>query len=263
MYTTFYSIASSAYALSISLPFALGPHIQMSHSIAAVLTIIVYISVMLYIFGFGVCLLTRYASVYHSQVVALIDEKRALAWIKCVVLGASLTMPFVEYTWLTQIEDTVTFTVIRYGQRQGPMLVERLKPILNSVVVLIMLVLQLRLEYDNVKYGDNSFFLQCVHYVKKLMGKLANPLALTYQVGEEEGGFQDNVDVNNHALRILVILASLIPIVLIFHATVGLANPMYGLVFSYLAITVLGPGIYILNHKGLSKLALSRVKSLL
>ncbi len=256
--TTYYSMSSTSIAVIFSLTIVFRPT---QFYIPEVMTFSVYVSLMLYFLGFGACLLTRYASVYHSTYVASLDEVQVLRWIKGSILAASILVPIIEYTWITPVNVTVIYNIILDETGSPEQKVERLKNIVGLADVLVMITLQLRLEYDKAHFGDDSCFLELTNRILALISGQPNISDTNGDEGIQNDANDGDDNAGNHRFsRILVILASIFPLTIFYQSLFGFDHPMNGVVLSYLAITVIGPACYILNHDSMKKMFLSSIR---
>ncbi len=193
------AVGSAIAIFSINAP--LGDHTRFLLSV--IFTVASYVAFMFNLLGFGTCLLTRYACVYHSVFVASLDEDQVILWINRFILVASFSIPLIEYTCLTRMEDSVVYFLFS-KHHQSPKDVEKLKIILGLTDALIMIILQLRLEYDKAQFGDKS----CLSFLLGLRSRMSGNDIPAIQIGDPNSL---PVIVNHKVLWIIVIIVGIIP----------------------------------------------------
>ncbi len=111
-----------------------------------------------------IALVTRYLSVYHSHLIFALNESRAVRNLRLLIIVLSLILTILEYSYLTTVKDTDFFHILMM-ESGGPGKTEKTKGFLTVCIIVAVMVLQSRLEYDNFKHGDNPSC--CLHLIFK------------------------------------------------------------------------------------------------
>ena len=183
-------------------------------------------------------LLTKYLSIYHSTLLHSCDEKLALSVIKLILIGLPMSLTLIEFTYLSNIEAISMYQILVSGSALKQSKVEKTKIGLFIVFLAVMLLLQCRLEADNIRHGESSsgFLLHCFPSNQNMDG----------------GG----PDMHQDGYRIMVIRL----VAVLFTFILGLALFQFfvgvdGVAELLTAVFVIGnltiPTIAIVNHEGL------------
>ncbi len=189
-------------------------------------------------------LLTKYLSIYQSSYIFSLNEQRILRGLKLFILLAAMLLTMIDFGYWTEMKKTAIFQILYDYQNFTSQQVETTKSFLAATIVVSIFALQLRLEYDNYRHGENQSC--CLHLLFKLLcwkriastGGNNNTTHTEYKVG---------------FLRIVALVMIFFGARMLYHRFDGNADVTGSLTLAYSAFNVLIPSAFIFYHQGLNR----------
>ena len=194
--------------------------------------------------------ITKYLSVYKSQWIFALNEQRAIRFLKLMALLVPLILTILEFTLITNPKDAELFRILKGPKHENKRKVEVTKAFMSLSLILATVLLQLRLEYDNFRHGENPTC--CLHFIFKFFDRSPNNLN------------QDSADPLEYKMSILRLAACFLTIVggivnFLFWSYSGYIDVYKVVLLVYVFLNVVMTTLSIYNHEGLRKYFISRL----
>ncbi len=240
----------------------------LSKELAMLFAVIDYVSLVTIQIALFFVILTKYLTIYHGPLINSLDEKDALQTVKVLVALVPFTLALMEYCFLTPMEESLTFQTKHFGLAKPEARGTKGKFFGIIFDALLLLISQARIEYGNISRNETH---GCLAFIKRAFvltqNQLDNPVGVG-SVNENESdaslSISSNVKRFGYNIRILRIafaigIASVS--IVVYHVASGTADQYRKLTFVviYAINCIVGPYLFIRNHKGMSKIAKNKL----
>ncbi len=202
---------------------------------------------------------TKYAIVYHGIAIESISDEKVIKVLKlCLILLPAF------FTCIELLKDGLSknsgFQWRFYGQPEPDSKVSGSFVFSGTIVISMIVLLQLRIEYDALTMSDN---LLEVGFIVKTLRRLKIKAIIKNQNAEQNEGQKNVTEYSLTTFRILVALVAIMACLVVYQQTGGAKNTKY-VSLAYISLFFNAfPLILILKHERMRLFVASRTKMIL
>ncbi len=215
-----------------------------SKVLAAITTMLDYSAVLLFYPTLLFVVVTKYMLIYHGSLIENISEERLLSRFKIFLGGFVLFGVFIQYTFITDVQESGTFQLRYLGYVTSNSKVEVGIPLLVFTTVISLAILQVRLEID------------CYHSEDKDSGLLGKLMKLKRESKEEI----QNIGYSLKVFRGLMFVCLLMSVVMLYQTFRGGQDRKWNKMILVTTIAGVIPIIFISKHDGMKTIAKKKVR---
>ena len=209
--------------------------------------------------SFTFLMLTKYFSIYHGSMLVEVNEELLLKVQNGLLVTLPIIFSIIEFTMLSDFEELSFYHLFIGSDDLTGTRLERLASVQEVIMVMTILVLRIRIEYDAILANDVQ------------VGLLGRPLAWMKKMMKndqiEKFAGESQTKTNEETVRKVpktVIFCSLLCIaVFVYQAGVGADNMKWNTMLLYQLIAVVIPFIFIFKHHGMSAVAQKLLKTII
>ena len=227
------------------------------------------------------CTVVKYLSVYHFHLLNNLDEDKLIQKAQRALFLLPIFNGIIEYTFLIDIQRTQAFHMFSSSKDtiiNSDASVEPMKVVIVIITFVSMLILQIRLELDHLRFGEDSVlagFLKFRSIIPCLSDDIENGIELNElesvnnvrQPPEPEVMEQQEPASNNYKIwvfRLMLLFALFLGLSVLFWATGQTDMELgRGVISIFIMFSTIIPIIFIASHKGLKGQAFKTLSPLL
>ena len=108
-----------------------------------------------YIFTISFIVILKFQTIYFPTIFDHIDDKKIIITLRKICFGLPVIITFIEFGLITDIKDFVIYNLL-YGNGNKKMYLGRITSFLSGCLLLVWLLIQMKIEFDNYKQRHTS-----------------------------------------------------------------------------------------------------------
>ena len=108
-----------------------------------------------YIFTISFIVILKFQTIYFPTIFDHIDDKKIIIILRKICLGLPVILTFIEFGLITDVKDFVIYNLL-CGNVNEKIYLGRLTSILSGILLLVWLLIQMKIEFDNYKQLHTS-----------------------------------------------------------------------------------------------------------
>ncbi len=195
-------------------------------------------------------LLTKYLTIYYGSLIDSLEDNQIILVVKVAAFGLPWIFMLIQYVFLMNIDQSILFQLKNLGYTTSGSQMETMIIFGNVINFVMILISQIRIEYDHIKRQEAQ-------------GLLANVKRIfSSQESGENDNLTENLGYQLSVLRILFACGVVFMTVVYFHATSGTESGKINSLIMATIISCIGPTVFIANHDGMRKIAVKQFKNI-
>ena len=112
----------------------------------------------------------KYQTIYFPTIFDHIDDKKVIIILRKICLGLPVIISFIEFGLITDVKDFVVYNLL-YGHVKEKLHFGLLTPLLGGFALLVWLLIQMKIEFDNYKQLHTSLLnFNSITYYERSFG---------------------------------------------------------------------------------------------
>ncbi len=260
LFTGFFSQASICGGIMSSLPLLDG---FLTKTSAYILTLYNYISGISFLLAIFIMLVSKYLSVYHSTMMANLDEGKALPLLAILDMILTLTLAAVEYGALSDIEEDTTYMKIYSGHIPEESASKTTFLIVILVDLITLLFVVIRIEHD---YHEDGYLSKIKNYFR---GNKVEPEPFQNPALRRESRLSaalnlkvpsSILDMSGYTINVIRLLFVIAVIFVVVLFTSNSSRYRFMAIRTFFSLVC--PGIFIWNHEGIRNTLKHRIQDM-
>ncbi len=163
----------------------------------------------------------------------------------------------IEYGYLTDISKAIAYQLLQRDKNHSDTSVELIRTSITFMDLILILILQIRIEYDHIVIGDQNGC--CVSICKFVRQKLHAVFCL-HSVQDSFESSNGKIYYNLKVIRGFFAVGIITAIVLGYHLTIGNSDTRNNYVLLYGLYAFVCPWIFAWHHQGMKTMAMNKLK---
>ena len=123
-----------------------------------------------YIFTISFMVILKFQTIYFPTIFDHIDDKKIIIILRKICLGLPVIITFIEFGLITDVKDFVIYNLL-YGNVNKIIHLGRLTSFLSGCLLLVWLLIQMKIEFDNYKQLHTSLLnFNSIAYYERSFG---------------------------------------------------------------------------------------------
>ncbi len=187
---------------------------------------------------------TRYASIYHPDIVANVQEERVLKGLKIILVAAPVICLLLEFLYLSDIREMMTYKYFLTGMVPDEGNLGRIPFVMVIMNFSTALFLHVRIELDHINFGEDSCLVQSMKQCSTLRNESNQSRSLPFGL---------------NTIRLILGTAAVLIVIVGYHVSVRGENLRYSSQSFSIFLFCICPWVFVLSHGNMKTIAFKLV----